>query len=130
MAKEIIAIDPKLAINLAAARAVLDTAQKALEQAESAIYLAVGDRIPEKGTIHVTGCKIVLGFYEKWNQIKLSEIENTWIRLSNLPFPFKREWKADSGMLKIVRENSPDGIKAIEEALTLTPRKPSFVLEI
>jgi hypothetical protein len=129
MTKEIIAIDPQLAANLRAAKQVLAVAQVQVTIAESAIYSAAGDHIPEKGTVHLTGVKISAGFSEKWDQEKLKEIETTWPRKSNLAFPFKKEFKADGRAIAYLRENAKGAYDVLAEALTLTPRKPSFELE-
>ena len=128
MSKEIRSIDPQLAVNLKEAKAILAEAQKAVEAAESAIYIAAG-QLPEKGTVHCTGVKISLGFYESWSQEKLTEIEKTWPRKSNMPFPFKREWKADGKSVSYIRDNAKEAYDVLAEALTLKPKKPAFALE-
>lgn len=69
-----------------------------------------------------------LGFYEKYDQDKLGEIEKEWPTKSNLPFPFKIELKADGKQISYLRENAKDAYALIAQALTLTPKKPSFVL--
>jgi hypothetical protein len=128
MTKQVIEIDPSLAENLRKAKSVLATAQQEVEDAEAAIYLAVKSHIPEKGTLHVTGCKISTGFYSKWSDDKLTEIERTWVRKSNLPFPFKKVWKEDGKAVSYIRDNAADAYEVLTEALTLTPKKPSFEL--
>lgn len=129
MTKEVHPINPQLIENLKLAKANLKIAEQNVIDAESAIYTAAQSNIPEKGTIHVTGCKIVTGFYEKWNQDTLIEIERTWARKSNLPFPFKQEWKADGKSISYIRDNAADAYAELVKALMLTPKKPSFVLE-
>lgn len=129
MAKEVLPIDPQLIESLKSAKANLKIAEQILLDAESAIYLAVQDKITEKGTIHVTGCKIVTGFYQRWSEEKLTEIERTWPRKSNLAFPFKKIWKEDGKAISYIRENAADAYQELVPALTLTPKKPSFVLE-
>lgn len=128
MSKEIHPLDVKLVEQLRIAKNTLAVAEQAVLDAESAIYLAAQSKLPEKGTTNFTGVKIVTGFYEKWNQEKLKEIETTWPRKSNLPFPFKREFKADGTAISYIRENSKEAYDALADALVLTPSKPSFKL--
>lgn len=125
--KEVIAIDPQLAINLKLAKDNLDIAKKAVEHAQGEIYIAAG-RLPEKGVTHVTGCTITTKFYDKWDTEKLNVIEHIWSTKSNLPFPFKREWKADGKAITYIRENAKEAYAVLADALTLTPAKPSFEL--
>lgn len=123
--KDVRPIDPKLVENLRQAKTILHNAQQLVEDSESAIYLAAG-KLPEKGTVHCEGVKISVGFYRKWSQEKLKEIETTWVRKSNLPFPFKREFKEDAKAVSYIEENAKEAYDVLAEALTLTPRKPSF----
>ena len=128
MTKEIFPLDTQLVENLRSAKANQAVADQAVEDAESAIYLAVKDKLPEAGTTYFEGCKIVTKFYDKWHQEKLTEIERTWVRHSNLPFPFRKEWKADGKAISYLRDNVKDAYSKLEEALTLTPAKPAFSL--
>jgi hypothetical protein len=125
--KDIRNIDPILVTNLKLAKEKLALAQRDVEAAESAIYIAAGD-LPEKGTVHYTGVKISLGYYRKWSKEKLDEIEKIWAQKSNLPFPFKREWKEDGKAVSAIEQAAPETFKLLEEALTLIPKKPSFEL--
>lgn len=127
MPKEIRPIDPQLAANLKHAKDTLADAKKLVEAAEGAIYLAAG-ALPEKGTVHVTGCKISVGFYEEWSDDQLAKIESEWANFSNNPFPFKKVYKADGRALTYLRENATDAYAVLADALTLKPKKPSFEL--
>jgi hypothetical protein len=129
MSKEVKEIDPQLAANLKTAKANLAIAKQGVEDAEAAIYTAAESFLPEKGTTHVTGVKIVTAVDEKWDQDKLAEIEKTWPRKSNLPFPFKKEFKADTKQITYLRENAVDAYAELEPALTSKPKKPSFTIE-
>lgn len=128
MTKTVLPLDQKLVENLSNARKQLAIAKEVVEQAESAIYLAVEKLLPEKGTTHFEGVKIVTKFYDKWDSSKLDEIEKEWSQKSNLPWPFKKEWKAEGKSITYLRENAPDNYNLISDALTLTPAKPSFTL--
>jgi hypothetical protein len=105
----------------------LHTAQKSVEAAEGAIYLAAGE-LPEKGTIYCTGVKIVTGFYEKFDDAELANAEVKWPTISNLPFPFNKVYKADGKALSYLRDNVKEAYALIEKALTSTPKKPAFSL--
>lgn len=131
MTKEIIPIDAALAQKLREANAKVSAAKAELENVQAEIYTAVEavKPLPEKGTTHATGVKIVTGLTEKWNQEKLVEIERTWARKSNQPFPFKQELKADGKAISYIRDNVPESYAVLQEALTLTPKKPSFEAE-
>lgn len=128
MGKEIIKIDPALAQELRSATAKLSIAKANLEEVQAKVYTAVEEvkPLPDKGTTHATGIKITTGMSEKWNQEKLIEIERTWARKSNLPFPFKQEYKADGKAINYLRENVTEAYAALQDALTLTPKKPTF----
>ena len=131
MAKTEASIDSTLVENLKTAKANLKIAQDGLLAAESAIYLAAETalgKLPEKGTVHCSGVKMSLGFYEGWEQSKLAELEKEWPTKSNLPFPFKIELKADGKQISYLRENAKDAYALLAQALTLKPKKPSFVL--
>lgn len=129
MSKEVHPIDPQLAINLRIATANLKIAQKNVEDAQVAIYNAGGDKIPPKGTVHLTGVKVATGYTDKWDQVKLAVIEGLWPSKSNLPFPFKKEFKADGKAVSYIRDNTPEAYAILEDALTQTPKKPTFELE-
>lgn len=131
MTKEIISIDPALSQKLREATAKVSAAKADLENVQAEIYTAVEavKPLPEKGTTHATGIKITTGLTDKWNQEKLVEIERTWARKSNNPFPFKQEFKADGKAINYIRDNTPEAYAALQEALTLTPKKPSFEVE-
>lgn len=129
MAKEVHEIDPQLAVNLKTAKTNLEIAKRDVEAAEAAIYIAAQAFIPEKGTTHVTGVKIVTAMDEKWDQAKLAEIETTWPRKSNLAFPFKKEFKADGKAITYLRENAKEAYAELEPALVSKPKKPAFILE-
>lgn len=129
MSKEVKEIDPQLAINLKTAQANLAIAKKGVEDAEAAIYIAAEAFLPEKGTTHVTGVKIVTAVDEKWDQEMLPEIEKEWPQKSNLPFPFKKEYKAIGKDLTYIKENAKEAFALLEPALTSKPKKPAFKLE-
>lgn len=129
MAKTVLPIDPQLVENLRVAKGNLAIAQKAVQDAEGAIYVAGGANIPEKGTVHFQGVKVVTDFYQKWDDKQLAAAEVEWPKHSNLPFPFKRTYKADGKAITYIRENAKETYEVISPALTLTPKKPSFVLE-
>lgn len=133
MSKKIVhAIDLKLSEDLSSAKAEAEVAKRKVAAAEDAICEAlvksVG-KMPEKGTIHGTGITVETSFNDKWDQEKLNEIEQTWSRKSNMPFPFKREWKADGKSISDIRDNAADAYKVLSDALTRTPAKPAFTLE-
>jgi hypothetical protein len=129
MYKEVHPINPQFAANLRLAKANLAVAKQGVEDAEAAIYTAGGDLIPEKGTVHFTGVKVATGFTEKWDDEELAKAETAWPSISNLPFPFRKVYKADGKAVTYLRENAKDAYDLIAKALTITPRKPSFELE-
>lgn len=128
MSSEKLPIDSQLVENLRVAKSKLAVAQQIVTDAESAIYLAVQDKLPEKGTTNFEGLKIVTKLSEKWSQEKLTEIERTWPRHSNLPFPFQKEWSPDGKAINYLRDNAKDAYERIEVALTTKPAKPAFNL--
>lgn len=128
MSKEVHSIDPQLVENLRIAKANLAVAQQNVTDAESAIYLAGKEFLPEKGTVNFTGVKVRTSFYEKWDDLELAGIEQKWPEVSNLPFPFKKTYKADGKAISYIRENAKEAYALIEKALTTTPAKPSFEL--
>lgn len=134
MAKEVFEIDSKLSENLKLAKAELKVAQLKVEAAEIAIYNAgiaalPEGKFPEKGTLHFTGVKVAVGVTEKWSDEELAKIEPKWPSVSNLPFPFKKTYKADGKSISYIRENAQAAYDVLAEALTVTPKKPSFDLE-
>jgi uncharacterized protein with ATP-grasp and redox domains len=132
MSKQVTPIDPSLSLRWKEAKARLSEAQAALLKIESDIYEATQEalgKMPEKGTLHVTGMVIDLGFTEKWDDQKLHEIAQNWSKISNNPFPFKPVWKADGKSVSYLRDNAKEAYDKLAEALTLTPRKPSFKAE-
>jgi hypothetical protein len=126
MPKEVLPIDSTLVDALRTAKANADAANKALTEAQYALYEAVKAHLPEKGTTHFEGIKIATGFYEKWDTAQLTEIQKGWT--ANIAFPFKIEYKADGTALKYVRENAPSAYETLTPALTLTEKKPTFEL--
>jgi len=129
MAKDVHAIDPQLAANLRAAKDKLDAAKKEVEAAESAIYTASESFRPEKGTTHVTGVKIQTAFSSECDQPKLKALEAEWSKHSNLPFPFRTEFKPDNEAINYIRDNAKKAYDFLAAALTIKPKKPSFTLE-
>ncbi len=127
MAKEVHPLDQNLLDNYKAAKMAADLADRAVLEAQYAIFESVKDKLPEKGTTHFEGLKITTGFYEKYDQDILQELKTTW--KANVPFPFKEELKPDGTAIKYVKENIPGAYKEICKALTLTDKKPSFSLE-
>jgi hypothetical protein len=92
---------------------------------ESDIYSLVCGTLPDKGTTTLaTGMKIVTGYSESWDQAALNSAYEIWP--SNVPFPFKGEWKADGKAINYVRKHLPEDYALIRSALTLTPKKPAF----
>lgn len=129
MAKEIIEINQILVDTLKLAKANLKKAQAEVTEAEYAVFLAGGNRIPEKGTIYMNGeIKVATGFTEIWDEELLQGIEQTWPTVSNLPFPFKKIFKADGKQITYLRDNVKPNYDIIAVALTLKPKKPSFTL--
>ena len=126
MSKTVLPIDKQLVENLRVAKKNAEAANQALVDAQFAIFESVKAQLPEKGTTYFDGVKVVTGFYEKWEQDKLKEIQASW--QSNIAFPFKTELKADAVSLRYVKENAPDAYAKIAEALTLTDKKPTFDL--
>ena len=129
MPKIVYEIDSALSENLRIAKSELEAAKKKVEDAEGLIYLAAKPHLQDKGTTHVTGVKIVTGFYEKWNDDQLAELEQRWPTISNVAFPFKKTFKADGKSITYLRENAKATYDVLADALTLTPKKPSFDLE-
>lgn len=121
-------IDQNLIVALRAAKDNLDIAKKLVEKAEGDIYIAVEKALPEKGTTHFEGVKIVTKMYDSWSDEELAIVEVQWSTYSNLPFPFKKVYKADKRAISYIKENTPKSYAFIEKALTLTPAKPSFEL--
>lgn len=128
MVKETLPIDPQLVETYRLAKEAADKASDAVTEAQYRIYEAVKAHLPEKGTTHFQGIKIATALSSKWSQEKLDEIETTWVRKSNLPFPFKKEWEADGKAVSYIQDNAPDAYKVLAEALTLKPKKPTFEL--
>lgn len=128
MAKEVLPIDPQLVEAYRLAKVAADKASEALTEAQYQIFEAVKNHLPEKGTTHFHGIKVATALSSKWSQEKLDEIEKTWVRKSNLPFPFKKEWKEDGKAVSYIKENTPEAYTALSDALTLTPKKPTFEL--
>lgn len=126
MSKEVLPIDKQLVENLRLAKSNAEAANKALTEAQLAVFEATKDKLPEKGTTYFTGVKIVTGFYDKWDQDKLLKLQETWT--ANLKFPFKTEFKPDAVAMKYVKENAPSAYDALTAALTLTDKKPTFEL--
>ncbi len=93
--------------------------------AEARILELCHDQIKEKGTTNLpTGIKIVTSFTEKWDQESIAERYNDWC--SDLPFPFKTEFKPIKELMDVISENEPSVFGEIQAALTLSPSKPSF----
>ena len=126
MSKEVHPIDPQLVEAYRLAKASADAASKALTEAQYKIFEAVKASLPEKGTTHFEGIKIVTGFYDNWDTPQLLEIQKTWE--ANVAFPFKVELKPDSTALKYVKENVPSAYEKLCVALTMKDKKPSFEL--
>lgn len=129
MAKEVLPMDQQLVENLRVAKVNLAVAQQAVQDAESAIYIAAQSNLPEKGTTNFDGVKIVTSFTEKWNDEELAVIETTWPTVSNLAFPFKKTYKADGKSITYIRENAKASYDVLARALTVTPKKPVFELK-
>jgi hypothetical protein len=109
-------------------KAALEAAQEAHLQSEIAIYEAVKDTLPDKGTTTLdTGLKIVTGYTESWDQEKLNEVYNAWD--FPMAFPFKGEWKPDGKAVSYLREHAPQLYGKISYALTMKPKKPSFSMK-
>lgn len=126
MTKEVLPLDAQLVENLRIAEANAKAASKALTDAQFAIFDAAKDRIPPKGTTYFNGVKVSTGFYDKWDQEMLQEIQKNWT--ANLKFPFKNELKAIANDLKYIKENAPSAYATLEKALTQTDKKPTFEL--
>lgn len=124
--KEILPLDTQLVDKLRIAKENHEAASQALTDAQFAIFEAVKDRLPSKGTTSFTGVKIATGFHDKWDQDLLQEIQKGWT--ANLKFPFRVELKAVASDLKYVKENAPSAYESLEKALTLTEKKPTFEL--
>lgn len=111
------------------------TAKKAVQDAQDhllAVEVEIWDhekhRLPPKGTTTLdTDLKIVTGFTEKWDQESLNRAYQAWD--APVPFPFKGEWKPDGKALTYLKDNLPAHYKALQEALTLTDRKPGFSMK-
>ncbi len=81
--------------------------------------------LPEKGTTTLpTGLKVVTGYTEKWDQQVLDDAAGNWT--SELPFPFKTEYKPVKALLDIIEVNDTHKYKELQKAVTVTPSKPSF----
>lgn len=128
MAKEVHQIDQRLVENLATAEKNMEIAKKALIEAQLAVYEAGKASLPERGTTHFEGVKIVTAQSEKWSDEQLAEIEPTWPSVSNLPFPFKKTYKADGKAITYIRENAKTAYDILSVALTVTDKKPTFEL--
>lgn len=126
MTKEVLPLDKQLVENLRIAEANAKAASKALTDAQLAVFNAVRDVLPPKGTAYFDGLKISTGFYERYDQDILQDIRKKWT--ANLKFPFKEELKAIASDMKYVRENAPSAYAEIEKSLTLTDKKPTFEL--
>lgn len=81
--------------------------------------------LKDKGTNNLeTGLKIVTGYTEKWDQEFISDAASNWT--SELPFPFKTEFKPVKALLDVIESADAGKYRALQKALTLTPSKPSF----
>lgn len=109
------------------AKSALKASQDTLQKVEIEIYKTVQHVLPEKGTTHFGEMKIVTGMTEKWEQDVLQKVYEDWT--ANVAFPFKREFKAVAKDVSYVREHAPEAYGKIADALTLTPRKPSFEIK-
>lgn len=91
---------------------------------ELRIWELIGADCPEKGTKNFfTGLKVVTGMSEEWDQAALQDICTG----GDFPFwPFTPTWKPNREQLETMREHYPEHHRAICEALTVKPKKPSF----
>lgn len=90
--------------------------------------LAMSGSLPEAGTTKVSdGLKIVTGLTVKYDQDKLMELYRSGA-VSN--WPFKKEFKPVAADLKYLQNNEPEQFALIEEASTVTPKKPTIKVEV
>lgn len=123
---ETLPIEPTLLESLKSAKQKFKESEKALLDVQYAIFESVKDKLPEEGTTHFDGLKISTGFYSKWSDVLLEKAEQKWKH--NVPFPFKKVYKADGKQVNYLKKNMPMAYADFEIALTVTPRKPSFTL--
>lgn len=101
-------------------------AQDELLDIESEIFEKYKKDIKPEGTSSIGPMKIVTGYTSKWDQKKLDIAHAEYLKQKiNLPFGFKSEWKP------VARDLAPlvhteFYKKHIADALTISPKKPSF----
>jgi hypothetical protein len=105
----------------------LAEAKARLLEAEIALYQFYKNEIPEEGSFKVEDLTIKTGFYQKWNQEALTKVEYSYPRKEK--FPFSLEFKPDNRAISYIKDHRPDLYVMIEQALSLTPKKPSFSLK-
>lgn len=94
-------------------------------QIEQKVLELCGSELKDKGTNNLkTGLKVVTGYTEKWDNDALRDIRNMWC--SNYSFPFREEFKPTRASLEFIEENDKAAFEEIQEALTVSPSKPSF----
>lgn len=96
------------------------TAQEKLLSTEIAIYELVGKDLPESGTTNFdSGLKIVTGLNVKVDQGKAKFLKDMLGKF----WPFREKYELDKKLFDMLEG---DEKKAVLEALTYEPKKPSF----
>lgn len=109
------------------AKAAKKVAEREIYDIECDIYEIVKQELPQKGSmVFEDVLKITVGFTDKWNQEALDRIYDYKLQpdIKNI-FPFKKEWKPDGRKLKVFLDDENLNL-ILSEALTQTPKKPSF----
>ena len=117
-----------LARQLLAAKQKEAEARHERELIEVKIYREVQatQEIPEKGTVSAGPVKITTTMGESWDQEALEELSRV---LPPEHFPFQRVWKVDGRAKNRLAVDHPQAYRKLFPALSVKPRKPSFVID-
>ncbi len=88
----------------------------------------VAKKLKMEGTTHFkgTGLSITTGFTRSWDTEKLLNLS---VSIREEFFPFKQSLTEDRKAAKEIEAEYPDLWSQLASALTLKPKKPSFVLK-
>lgn len=113
-----------LAAELEAAKANENAARERRIEVEQAIldHPDVAPELKDEGTVTVGPVKVTTRLTRKWDQRQLGIIRP---EVDDAFFPFREELKEDRRAMRVFEERFPDLAKRLNEALTLTPSKPT-----
>ena len=97
-------------------------------EVESKLYEENQANLSDKGTYTTEeGMKISTGFSEEWSQDEINRAYQQWP--DGVKFPFTGTWKPDGKAVTYLRDNAPAMYALLQPALTLKPKKPSFIIK-